>query len=86
MSDLKLQIKELIIEALQLEEVSSGDIEDSGDLFGDDGLGLDSVDALELVMEVERVFGVTIKDDEESRKILRSVDSLSAYIRSQQAA
>jgi acyl carrier protein len=81
--ELKLSIKELIIDALQLEEVTPDDIEDEAPLFGDDGLGLDSVDALELVMEVERVFGAVIEDNEESRKILFSVDSLAKYISAQ---
>ena len=86
MEDLKLQIKKLIIDALQLEEVAVADIDDAAPLFGDEGIGLDSVDALELVMEIERTFGTVIEDNEESRKILFSVDSLAHYLKRVEAA
>lgn len=83
--DLKLQVKELIIEALMIEDLEPAEIEDAAPLFGE-GLGLDSVDALELAMEVERVFGVTIPESDESREVFRSVDTLSAYIAANRAA
>lgn len=76
---LKLQVKELIIEALMIEDMEPAEIEDAGALFGE-GLGLDSVDALELAMEIERVFGVTLPDSKEGRAVFASVDTLSAYI------
>jgi acyl carrier protein len=50
-------------------------------LFGPDGLGLDSVDVLELVLELERSFGVTIEDQDTGMQALRSVDSIAAFIR-----
>lgn len=80
MEELIPKIKTLLIEGLNLEELKPEDIDPDADLFGDDGLGLDSVDALEIVMEVERQFGVQIKDDEASRDILRSVRSLANHI------
>lgn len=80
MEELIPKIKTLLIEGLNLEELSPEDIDPDADLFGDDGLGLDSVDALEIVMEVERQFGVQIKDDEASRAILQSVRSLAQHI------
>ena len=73
-------IKTLLIEGLNLEELSPEDIDPDAFLFGDGGLGLDSVDALELVMEVERRFGVQIQDDEQSRTILTSVRTLAAWL------
>ncbi len=76
---IKPRLKALIIESLMLEDMEPDDIEDAAPLFGE-GLGLDSVDALELAMEIERVFGVTIPQDAGSRTIFRSVDSLSDYI------
>jgi len=83
--DLKHQLKELIIEALMIEDLEPSEIEDAAPLFGE-GLGLDSVDALELAMEIERVFGVTIPESDESRKVFASVDTLSAYIAANRAA
>ena len=74
------QIKTLLIEGLNLEEMSPDDIGPDDHLFGDAGLGLDSVDALELVMEVERRFGVQIQDDEKSREVLKSVRTLAAFL------
>jgi acyl carrier protein len=85
MAELKLQVKQLIIEALMIEDMEPEEIEDAAPLFGE-GLGLDSVDALELAMEIERVFGVKIPESDESRKVFASVDTLSAYIADQRAA
>lgn len=79
------QIKTLLIEGLNLEEMSPEDIGTDDLLFGDAGLGLDSVDALELVMEVERQFGVQIQDDEESREVLKSVRTLAAFVHAHRA-
>lgn len=83
MDDLIGQIKTILIESLNLEEMRPDDIGVDDLLFGDAGLGLDSVDALELVMEVERNFGVQIQDDEGSREILKSVRTLATWIESQ---
>jgi acyl carrier protein len=76
---LKLQLKELIVSALMIEDLAPAEIEDAAPLFGE-GLGLDSVDALELAMEIERVFGVTLPEAEASREIFTSVDTLAAHI------
>lgn len=85
MDALIARVKNLLIESLNLEDLTPDDIGTDDVLFGEQGLGLDSVDALELVMEVERTFGVQIKDDEGSRAILRSVRSLAEHIRAQSA-
>lgn len=74
------RVKVVLIEGLNLEDLSPADIGDDDLLFGDGGLGLDSVDALELVMEVERQFGVQIQDEEGSRRVLRSVRTLAEHI------
>ena len=55
-------------------------IENAARLFGDDGLGLDSIDVLEVVASVEKEFGVTIQSQEEGERVLESVDSLAAYL------
>ncbi|MCP4809593.1 MAG: acyl carrier protein [Proteobacteria bacterium] len=81
MDELKGQLKSLIIEALMIEDLEPNEIEDAAPLFGDGaGLGLDSVDALELAMEIERVFGVSVWSSDETRKVFTSVETLSVYI------
>jgi acyl carrier protein len=79
MADLKLEIKQLIIEALMIEDMEPEEIEDEMVLFGD-GLGLDSVDALELAVEIERVYGVTFPEAARSREVFANVSTLAAYI------
>lgn len=73
-------IKRLIVDALMLEDVEPGEIEDDAPLFGA-GLGLDSIDALELVIAIDRKFGVKIEaEDERNKEIFRSVSSLARHI------
>jgi len=80
---LESQIKELIVEALALEDLRPEEIETHAPLFVE-GLGLDSIDALELAMVLEERYGVTIKDDpEENERIFASVKSLADFVRSQ---
>ena len=82
MSLLNQEIKELIIEALQLEEIMPEDIKDEEPLFGE-GLGLDSIDALELGMAVKRKYNITLgQDKEENKKIFYSVDTISKFVES----
>lgn len=73
------RIKRLIVESLHLEGVEPGMIEDEAPLFGE-GLGLDSVDALELVVALEKEFGIKIKSQELGREVFSSVASLSQFI------
>lgn len=79
MSDLKQRVKEMIIERLKLDGMSPADIDDAAPLFGD-GLGLDSIDALELVLAIEQTFGVKIEDEASGMKAFRSVEALTAFI------
>jgi len=77
---LEFKIKELIIEALVLEDLTVDDIETDGALFVE-GLGLDSIDALELAMVLEERYGVTLEEDpDENRKIFESVRTISAFV------
>ena len=78
-TDLKLQIKKLIVERLRL-EVEADAIDSSAPLFGTEGLGLDSIDALELVLGVEQEFGVRIDDEEVGSHALASVDTLADFV------
>jgi acyl carrier protein len=79
MDDLKQQVKNMIVERLKLEGMGPDDIVDTAPLFGD-GLGLDSIDALELVLAIEQTFGVKIEDEASGMKAFRSVDALVAFI------
>lgn len=74
------KVKELIIERLQLDGMAPDDIEDAAPLFGD-GLGLDSIDALELVIGIEKVFNVRIQDEDVGAKAFASANALVAFLR-----
>jgi len=76
---LKQQLKEQIIQFLNLTTVKPEDIKDDQPLFGE-GLGLDSIDSLELIVLMERMYGIKINDPKEGRKILVDVNTMVAYI------
>ncbi len=83
--DLEKQIKELIVEALMLDDVRPEDIDSDAPLFVE-GLGLDSIDALELAMAIDKKFGVRIRaDDEQNRHIFAYVKNLAGYVQQQSA-
>ncbi|HVU35893.1 MAG TPA: phosphopantetheine-binding protein [Opitutaceae bacterium] len=87
MSDpLRSRLKTLIVETLRLDDVRAEDIPDDEPLFGSPRFGLDSIDALELVVRLEKEFGVKIGSSEESRRALASVASLAAYIQTSRPA
>jgi acyl carrier protein len=75
---LKVEIKQAIVRCLRL-PITVEDIGDDMPLFGE-GLGLDSIDVLELVLEVERCFGVSIGDEKTGTEVLQSVDTIAAFI------
>ena len=77
---LNLRLRALIVETLQLDDVDVSTLDDSAPLIGS-GLSLDSIDALELVVKIEKEFGIKIGSAEESRQALASVASLAAFIR-----
>ena len=77
-----LRLKTLIIATLHLDGVDPGEIPDDEPLIGSARFGLDSIDALELVLAVEREYGVKIGTSEESRRALATVNTLAAYLRS----
>jgi acyl carrier protein len=79
MEDLRKDIKELIITSLNLEDVSAEQIIDDAPLF-QEGLGLDSIDALELAVAIERRYRVTIPDEAVGKKVFSSVNALAAYV------
>jgi len=77
--ELITEVKKLIIERLKLEEITVADIITDAPLFGE-GLGLDSIDALELVIGLEKEYGVSIPDAEVGKKVFQSVRTIAQYI------
>lgn len=78
-AELRQQIKEVMVEELML-DTEAGEIGDSTPIFGADGLGLDSVDALQLVVALEKHFGLKIADSEAARSILATVESIATEV------
>ena len=83
-SQLVFDLKNLIIRALRLEDITPEDIVDTDPLFGQ-GLGLDSIDALELVVALEKEYSVVIPDAKVGRRAFASVDALAAFVLEQSA-
>lgn len=81
METLHQELKLFIIETMNLEDIAPEDIDSDAPLFSDEGLGLDSIDALELVLGLKKKYGVTLEaSDENSRQHLRSVSTLAAML------
>jgi acyl carrier protein len=83
MEDLKLKLKQQIIEALNLEGMNPEEIADDEPLFGE-GLGLDSIDALELIVLLEKNYSIRIEDPKDGRQIFESINTMAAFIQSKQ--
>lgn len=79
MEELILKLKNQIIEVLNLEEMTAEDIESDAPLFGE-GLGLDSIDALELIVLLEREYGIKLSNPAEGKEIFKSVASIADYV------
>lgn len=79
MDALKQELKEKIIAVLNLEDVSIDDINNTDPLFGE-GLGLDSIDALELIVLLDKDYGIKLTDPKEGKNIFQSIDTMAAYI------
>ena len=80
MEDLILKLKQEIIEVLNLEDVQPDDIQNDAPLFGD-GLGLDSIDALELIVLMEKNYGIKLKDAAEGKEIFKNISVMAEYIK-----
>jgi len=78
--ELKEELKGKIIDALNLEDIVVTDLEDDAPLFGEDGLGLDSIDALELIVLLEKNYGIKISDPKEGKNIFKSVNVMTDYV------
>ncbi|HSI69687.1 MAG TPA: phosphopantetheine-binding protein [Gillisia sp.] len=79
MSDLRTELKESIIEQLNLEEMEVDEIQNDEPLFGD-GLGLDSIDALELIVLLEKDYGIKLNDPAQGKEIFASINKMAEYI------
>lgn len=77
--ELRQQLKELIVQTLRFEGLTTDRLADDTPLFGE-GLGLDSVDALELVVALEKTYGLTIRSHEVDKSVFSSVDSLAKFV------
>lgn len=86
LSELETDIKRIIIESLMLEDVTVAEIETDAALF-DTGLGLDSIDALEIAIALENAYGVTVEDDpEKNQEIFASVRNLARFVNENRSA
>lgn len=79
MQELKEELKSKIIEVLNLEDITAVDINDDDSLFGD-GLGLDSIDALELIVLLDKVYGIKLSDPKQGKSIFESINTMATFI------
>ena len=79
MEALITELKKHIIEVLNLEDLQPEDIDNDAPLFGE-GVGLDSIDALELIVMMEKVYGIRVKDPSAGKEIFKSVNTMAAFI------
>lgn len=80
MEELVLELKKKIIDVLNLEDLQPEDIDSDAPLFGEEGLGLDSIDALELIVMMEKEYGIKIKDPSAGKDIFKSINTIAAFI------
>lgn len=78
-TELSLKIKEMLVRQLKL-QVRPEEIEDDAPLFGPEGLGLDSIDVLEVVASIEKDFGVAVRSQEEGERVLKSVRTIGGFL------
>ena len=82
MENLESKLKAQLIEALNLEDMTPEDIDTEAPLFGDEGLGLDSIDALEIILLLDKEYGIKLVNPAEGKKVFSSVRTMADYIRS----
>lgn len=79
MEALKKELKERIIDVLNLEDIAVEDIQDTDALFGD-GLGLDSIDALELIVLLDKEYGIKLADPKQGKEIFQSIETMAQFV------
>lgn len=77
---IRKDLKEMITKDLALEDIDPGDIKDDEVLFGEEGLGLDSLDAVEIVVLLQRNFGIEVKNMDQGKEIFYSIDTIANFI------
>ena len=80
MDALIAELKQKVVEALNLEELSAEEINENTPLFGADGLGLDSIDALELIVLLDKEYGIRLSDPKQGKEIFYSITTMAEYI------
>ncbi len=80
LSELKEELKAALIENLSLEDITPDQIDDDMPLFGDEGLELDSLDAVEIVVMLQRNYGLDVKELQKGREIFQSINTLAEYV------
>ena len=80
MDTLIAELKQKVVEALNLEELSAEEINENTPLFGADGLGLDSIDALELIVLLDKEYGIRLSDTKQGKEIFYSIATMAEYI------
>lgn len=84
MDELIEKLKAQLIDALNLEEITPEDIDPEAPLFGEDGLGLDSIDALEIILLLDKDYGIKLKNPAEGKQVFYSVKTMADSIRANQ--
>jgi len=80
LEQIKSELKQLLVDNLSLENLTAEAIRDDMDLFGDNGIGLDSLDGIEVVVVLHRHFGLDVKAMQKSRDVFRSINTLAPYV------
>ncbi len=80
LDEVKAQLKTLLVENLSLDDVAAADIADDAELFGDSGIGLDSLDGVEVVVLLHRQFGLDVKAMQKGRDVFKSINTLAPYV------
>ena len=80
LEEIKAELKRLLVENLSLEDLKPEQIGDNADLFGDNGVGLDSLDGVEVVVILHRTYGLDVKAMQKGRDVFRSINTLAPYV------
>jgi acyl carrier protein len=80
LDEIKSELKRLLVENLSLEDLTPEQIADDAELFGDGGIGLDSLDGVEVVVILHRTFGLDVKAMQKGRDVFRSINTLAPYV------
>lgn len=80
LDELKQELKELLVKDLSLEDIEPEEINDDMPLFGDEGVGLDSLDGVEIVVMLQRHYGLEVKELQKGTEVFRTINTLADYV------